>query len=110
MRLWWPTAACLGVNAAAGAAGAAPANIALVGQLVTRQLWFLPVYLVMITLTPVILTAHRRWGPMVPAVMAAPALVSAAVAVPHLAVLRYANYLLVGLDPPVGLRLARRGS
>jgi len=39
MRLWWPTAAYLGVNAAviaaSDAAGVAPANIALVGQLVT---------------------------------------------------------------------------
>jgi hypothetical protein len=65
MRLWWPTVAYLGVNAASSAAGVAPANIALVGQMVTRQLWFLPVYLVMIALTPVML----------------------AVAVPHLTVL-----------------------
>ena len=100
MRLWWPTAAYLGVNAAAiataGGAGGGAANVAVVGQLVTRQLWFLPVYLVMIALTPVMLAAQRRWGLAVPVgLAAAAALVSAAAAVPHLAVLGYANYLLV---------------
>ena len=82
--------------AALSTAGVAPANVALVSQLVTRQLWFLPVYLVMIALTPVMLAAHRRWGLAVLAAMAAAAaLVSAGVTVPHLAVIGYANYLLV---------------
>lgn len=100
MRLWWPTGAYLGVNAlviaALNVAGVARANIALVGLLVTRQLWFLPVYLVMIALTPAMLAAHRRWGLAVPAGLAvAAALVSAAAAMPHLAVVGYVNYLLV---------------
>jgi len=99
MRLWWPTAVYLGVNAlaigAARGAGMAPAVIALAGRLISLQLWFLPVYLVLIALTPVMFAAHRRWGLAVPAVMtAAAALVSVAAAAPHLRVLGYANYLL----------------
>jgi hypothetical protein len=35
------------------------------------QLWFLPVYLLLIALTPVMLSAHRSWGLVVPAAMAA---------------------------------------
>jgi fucose 4-O-acetylase-like acetyltransferase len=100
MRLWWPTAVYLGVNAlliaVARAAGMAEANIALAGRLITLQMWFLPVYLVLIALTPVMVAAHRRWGLAVPAGMtAAAALVSVGVSVPHLRVLGYANYLLV---------------
>jgi fucose 4-O-acetylase-like acetyltransferase len=100
MRLWWPTAVYLGAGAlavvAAGAAGTARANIAVAGRVVTLQLWFLPVYLVLIALTPVMFAAHRRWGLAVPAGMAAAAaLVSTGVTVPHLRLLGYANYLLV---------------
>jgi len=99
MRLWWPTAVFLGAGAlavaAAGAAGVAPANIALAGRVVTLQLWFLPVYLVLIALTPVMHAAHRRWGLAVPVSMAAAvALVNAGMAVPHLRGIGYANYLL----------------
>jgi hypothetical protein len=73
-----------------------PDDHRLVGQLVTQQLWFLPVYLVMIALTPVMLAAQRRWGLAVAAgLAAAAALVSAAAAVPHQAAAGYANYLLV---------------
>ena len=100
MRLWWPTAVFLsaGALAVAGAeaAGVARANIALAGRVVTLQLWFLPVYLVLIALTPVMFAAHRRCGLAVPAGMAAAAaLVSAGVTVLHLRVIGYANYLLV---------------
>jgi hypothetical protein len=60
------------------------------------QLWFLPVYLLQIALTPVMLAAHRRWGLAVPAVMAAAAAgVDVGVVGPRLPVLGYANYLLV---------------
>ena len=82
--------------AVAEAAGVSRAEIAEVGWLVALQLWFLPVYLLLIALTPVLLAAHRRWGLAVPAVMAAAvALVDAGVAGPHLHVIGYANYLLV---------------
>ncbi len=100
MRLWWPTAVFVVVAvlavAVAEAAGVSRAEIAEVGWLVALQLWFLPVYLLLIALTPVLLAAHRRWGLAVPAVMAAAAaLVDAGVAGPHLHVIGYANYLLV---------------
>jgi len=100
MRLLWPTAvfvlvAVLAVTAA-GAAGVRPAEIAEAGWLVALQLWFLPVYLLLIALTPVMLAAHRRWGLMVPAVMAAAAgLVDMGVVGPHLHVIGYVNYLFV---------------
>jgi hypothetical protein len=64
-------------------------------------LWFLPVYLLLIALTPVMLAAHRRWGLAVPAVMAAGAaavdagVVDAGVVGARLPVIGYANYLLV---------------
>ncbi len=100
MRLWWPTTVFVAVAilavVAARAAGADTAVVAEAGWLVALQLWFLPVYLLLITLTPVMLTLHRRWGLAVPAVMAAAAaLVGAGVTGPHLHVIGYANYLLV---------------
>jgi len=100
LRLLWPTAAYVVVMvlavSAAGAAGVPPAEIAAAGWLVALQLWFLPVYLVLIALTPVMLAAHRRWGLVVPVVMAAAAgLVDAGVMGPHLHVIGYLNYLFV---------------
>jgi len=100
MRLLWPAAvyvvvAVLAVTAAT-AAGAGRAETAEAGWLIALQLWFLPAYLVLIALTPVLLAAHRRWGLAVPAVMAAAAaLVDAAVIGPHLHVIGYLNYLFV---------------
>jgi hypothetical protein len=81
---------------AAGLAGVGTAELAEGGWLVALQLWFLPVYLLLILLTPALLAAHRRWGLAVPAVMAvAAAAVQAAVLGPHWHVIGYANYLLV---------------
>jgi fucose 4-O-acetylase-like acetyltransferase len=100
MGLWYPTTVFVAVGifaaVAARAAGANPAEVAEAGWLVALQLWFLPVYLLLIALTPVMLTMHRRWGLAVPAGMAAAAaLVGAGVTGPHLHVIGYANYLLV---------------
>jgi fucose 4-O-acetylase-like acetyltransferase len=100
MRLLWPTAVYVVVMAlavaAARAAGAGPAEVAEAGWLVALQLWFLPVYLMLIALTPVLLAAYRRWGLAVPAVMAvAAAAVDAAVVGAQLRLIGYANYLLV---------------
>jgi fucose 4-O-acetylase-like acetyltransferase len=81
---------------AARLAGASPGEVAEAGWLVALQLWFLPVYLLVIALTPALLAAHRRWGLAVPAVMAVgAAAVDAAVLGLHLPVVGYANYLLV---------------
>jgi len=100
MRLLWPTAAFVAVAVlaviAVKAAGVSPAEIAEAGWLVALQLWFLPVYLLLIALTPVLLAAHRRWGLAVPAAMAvAAAVVDIGVSGPHLHVVGYANYLFV---------------
>ncbi len=82
--------------AAAQVAGAGPAELAQAGWLIALHLWFLPVYLLLIALTPVMLAAHRRWGLAVPAVIAlGAAAVDAGVISAHLPVLGYANYLLV---------------
>jgi fucose 4-O-acetylase-like acetyltransferase len=73
-----------------------PAELAQAGWVVALQLWFLPVYLLLIALTPALLAAHRRWGLAVPAAMAlAAAAVDAGVLRLHLPVVGYANYLLV---------------
>ncbi|MGE5132224.1 MAG: acyltransferase family protein [Gemmatimonadota bacterium] len=100
VRLCWPTAVFVvaGILAvvAARAAGADTAAVAEAGWLAAMQLWFLPVYLLLIALTPVMLTVHRRWGLAVPAAMAAAAaLVGAGAAGPRLHVIGYASYLLV---------------
>jgi peptidoglycan/LPS O-acetylase OafA/YrhL len=80
----------------ARAVHADPATLAAAGRLVALQLWFLPVYLLLIVLTPALLAAHRRWGLAVPVVMAAAAaLVDVGVIGHHLPVVGFANYLLV---------------
>jgi fucose 4-O-acetylase-like acetyltransferase len=100
MRLLWPATvfvlvAVLAVTAAS-LAGVGSAELAEGGWVVAFQLWFLPAYLLLIVLTPVMLAAHRRWGLAVPAVMAiAAAAVEAAVLGPHWHFVGYANYLLV---------------
>ncbi len=86
------------IVAAAGArmTGASAAEVAQAGWLVALQLWFLPVYRLLIVLTPVMLTAHQRWGLAVPAVMAAAtAAVDLGVIGARLPLIGYANYLLV---------------
>jgi Acyltransferase family len=100
LRLLWPTAVFIvtGVLAAvvATAAGVPSHEVANAAWLIALQLWFLPVYLIVIALTPALLAAHRRWGLVVPLAMAAAAaLVNAATKGPHLHVIGYANYLFV---------------
>jgi len=100
MGLLWPAAVYVTVAVAAVAvarvSGAGTVELTQAGWLVALQLWFLPVYLLLIALTPVMLAAHRRWGLAVPAVMAAgAAAVDAGVVGAHLPVIGYANYLLV---------------
>ena len=112
--LLWPstvyvTAMVLAV-AVAQVAGAGPAELAEAGWLIAIQLWFLPVYLLLIALTPVMLAAHRRWGLAVPAVMAlGAAAVDIGVVGAHLPLIGYAELPAgMGLDVPVGVRLAGR--
>ncbi|WP_405619146.1 acyltransferase [Streptomyces sp. NBC_00076] len=85
----------LAVGIAAGV-GVDPYTLSLVGWAMAMQFWFLPVYLVLGALTPVLHTAHRRWGPRVPVVMGAVALVTDAVVVAGgLSYVGPLNYVLV---------------
>jgi fucose 4-O-acetylase-like acetyltransferase len=100
LRLLGPATVYVAVaELAAGAAAASGTNSAELGQAgwaVGLQLWFLPVYLLLIALTPALLAAHRRWRLAVPAAMAAgAAVVDIAVIGWRLPVLGFANYLLV---------------
>lgn len=77
-------------------AGASPAELSNGGWAVALQLWFLPVYLVLIALTPALHAAHRRWGLAVPAALAlGAAAVDAGVLGTRLPLIGYANYVLV---------------
>jgi fucose 4-O-acetylase-like acetyltransferase len=82
--------------AAARLAGANAVELAQAGWAVAIQLWFLPVYLLLIALTPALHAAHRRCGLAVPAVMALGAAgVDACLLGARLSAVGYANYLLV---------------
>ncbi|MFF4507998.1 acyltransferase [Streptomyces sp. NPDC001401] len=78
VRLLLPTALYSGLVLLAvgvcSAVGVDPGTLALVGWAMAMQLWFLPVYLLLSALTPVLYAAHRRWGLAVPAAMGAVAL------------------------------------
>jgi hypothetical protein len=65
------------------------------GWAVAMHLWFVPVYLALLTLTPVAVAAHRRWGLLVPAVLAlAVVVVDVAARFWRLPTISSANYLL----------------
>jgi fucose 4-O-acetylase-like acetyltransferase len=77
-------------------AGANAVELAQAAWVVAIQLWFLPVYLLLIALTPTLHAAHRRCGLVVPAVMTLGAAgVDAGLLGARLSALGYANYLLV---------------
>ena len=100
MRLLWPTAAYVVVALAAviiaEAAGVPHKELAECAWLVALHLWFLPVYLILNLLTPLMYAAHQRWGLAVPAAMAVAAgLVEGLVQIHDLHFLGYANYLFV---------------
>ncbi len=100
IRLLRPTTVYVAVVVAAVAAcrlaGANPGELAQAGWGVALQLWFLPVYLLLIALTPALHAAHRRWGFAVPAALAlGVAGVDAGLLGARLSGLGYANYLLV---------------
>jgi len=77
-------------------AGVGMAELAEAGWGIAIQLWFLPVYLLLIALTPALHAAHRRWGLAVPVVFVLGASgVDAGLLGARLSGLGYANYLLV---------------
>lgn len=100
IRMLWPTTVFVVVAvlavAVAELAGVRAAELAEGAWLVAFQLWFIPVYLILILLTPPMLAAHQRWGLAVPAVMAVAAgAVDAAVVGPRWPLISYLNDLLV---------------
>ena len=65
------------------------------GWAVAMHLWFLAVYLVVVSLTPIAIAAQRRWGLVVPAVLGAGvAVVDAASLAGHVPYLGCLNYVL----------------
>ncbi|MDN3026748.1 acyltransferase [Streptomyces sp. S.PB5] len=73
--------------------GVEPGTLELVGWAMGMQFWFLPVYVVLSAVTPVLYAAHRRWGLLVPVGMGVVAGVAAYT--PHLGMLDHLLYLLV---------------
>jgi surface polysaccharide O-acyltransferase-like enzyme len=65
------------------------------GWAVAMHLWFLAVYLVVVSLTPIAIAAQRRWGLLVPAVLAVGAAFVDAVSIGgHVPYVGWLNYLL----------------
>jgi surface polysaccharide O-acyltransferase-like enzyme len=78
-----------------GACGVAGSILEYAGWAVAMHLWFLAVYLVVVSLTPIAIVAQRHWGLLVPAVLAlAVAAVDVARLVGHVPYLNWMNYLL----------------
>ncbi|MEE3754268.1 acyltransferase family protein [Mycobacterium intracellulare] len=79
------------------------------GWAVAMHLWFLAVYLVVVSLTPVAIAAHRRWGLWAPASLVfAVAVIDAARLGAHVHYLDWVNYLL-GWGALYQLGIAWRG-
>ncbi|MGW2571055.1 acyltransferase family protein [Streptomyces sp. NPDC001537] len=100
VRLLLPTALYSGlVLLAVGVCstiGVDPGTVALVGWAMAMQFWFLPVYLLLSALTPVLHAAHRRWGLAVPVAMGAVALIADTPALTaHASHVGMLNYVLV---------------
>jgi surface polysaccharide O-acyltransferase-like enzyme len=80
------------VLAARGVAGSV---LEYAGWAVAMHLWFLAVYLVVVSLTPIAIAAQRRWGLLLPAVLAVGVVaVDAATLGAHLPYLGLLNYLI----------------
>ena len=58
------------VVAVLDASRVAGSTLEYAGWAVAMHLWFLAVYLVVVSLTPIAIAAQRRWGLLVPAVLA----------------------------------------
>ena len=75
--------------------GVAGSVLEYAGWAVAMHLWFLAVYLVVVSLTPIAMAAQRRWGLLVPAVLAVGVIaVDAATLGGHVRYLGWLNYLL----------------
>jgi surface polysaccharide O-acyltransferase-like enzyme len=75
--------------------GASGSLLEYAGWAVAMHLWFLAVYVIVVSLTPIAIAAQRRWGLLVPAALAASvAAVDAASLAGHVPYLSWLNYLL----------------
>jgi fucose 4-O-acetylase-like acetyltransferase len=75
--------------------GVARSTLEYAGWAVAMHLWFLAVYLLVVSLTPIAFAAQRRWGLWVPAGLAlGVAVVDAASLAGHVPYLDWLNYLL----------------
>jgi fucose 4-O-acetylase-like acetyltransferase len=100
VRLLIPTAAYAAIAlvgaAIAIALGAPEPTLALAGWAIALQLWFLPVFIALTALTPLLHAAHRRWGLLVPATSILLGIgVDFVVVYDHVTLLGWLNYLLV---------------
>ncbi len=98
-RVLGPTAVYMAlvsvIVAVLGACGVAGSVLEYAGWAVAMHLWFLAVYLVVVSLTPIAIAAQRRWGLLVPGVLAlAVAVVDVARLAGHVPYLNWVNYLL----------------
>lgn len=83
------------VVVALAACGIAGSVLEYAGWAVAMHLWFLAVYLVVVTLTPIAIAAQRRWGLMVPATIALGVVVMDVVRLAgHVQYIDWVNYLL----------------
>jgi len=75
--------------------GVAGSVLEYAGWAVAMHLWFLAVYLVVVSLTPIAIAAQRRWGLLVPGALAVGVAVVDAVSIGgHVPYLGWLNYLL----------------
>ena len=98
-RVLGPTAVYVGLVSVVVAAldqfGVPGSTLAYAGWAVAMHLWFLAVYLIVVSLTPVAVAAHRRWGLLVPAALAVGVVaVDGASVGAHVPYIGWLNYLL----------------
>ena len=93
------------VVVASEAAGAAGSLVEYAGWAVAMHLWFLAVYLIVVSLTPIAIAAQQRWGLLVPAALASGLVaVDVAALAGHVPYLNWLNYLLCwGLLYQIGI-------
>lgn len=98
-RVLGPTAVYVGlvsvVVAVLDVCGVARSALDYAGWAVAMHLWFLAVYLLVVSLTPIAIAAQRRWGLLVPGVLTVGVAVVDVIAVGgHVPYLAWLNYLL----------------
>ncbi len=99
-----------------GVAHVAGSVLQYAGWAVAMHLWFLAVYVIVVSLTPIAIAAQHRWGLLVPAALAASVVAVDALAIGlHLRGLGWINYLLcwgtfyqLGIAWRAGLLTGRR--